>query len=123
MVADPTSLPAAAQTASGIPEARLLPDHVRRPLRRAGEGIRHFTRGDGNARSVVDLDLRPPYSPDPIADPVPGGLLVATGRLPGLLKRWTRAVDGRWFGMVNFTDCDCDCATLAGGCVESCPRG
>jgi hypothetical protein len=46
----------------------------------------------------LDLLYGPPDSPDPIADPVPGGLLVATGRVPGLLKRWTRAVDGRWFG-------------------------
>lgn len=35
-------------------------------------------------------------------DPVPGGLIVATGRVPGLLKRWTRSVDGRWFGRVDF---------------------
>jgi hypothetical protein len=34
--------------------------------------------------------------------PVPGGLMVATGRVPGLLKRWARATDGRWFGRVNF---------------------
>jgi hypothetical protein len=46
----------------------------------------------------LDLLYGPPESPDPIADPVPGGLLVATGRVPGLLKRWTRAADGRWFG-------------------------
>jgi hypothetical protein len=46
----------------------------------------------------LDRLYGPPDSPDPIADPVPGGLLVATGRVPGLLKRWTRAVDGRWFG-------------------------
>lgn len=36
-------------------------------------------------------------------DPVPGGLVVATGRVPGLLKRWARSTDGRWFGRVNFT--------------------
>jgi hypothetical protein len=54
----------------------------------------------------LDLLYGPPESPDPIADPVPGGLLVATGRVPGLLKRWTRAADGRWFGRVNFTVCD-----------------
>jgi hypothetical protein len=36
----------------------------------------------------------------------PGGLLVATGRVPGLLKRWARATDGRWFGRVNFTITD-----------------
>lgn len=37
-----------------------------------------------------------------VAEPVPGGLLVATGRVPGLLKRWARSTDGRWFGRVNF---------------------
>jgi hypothetical protein len=31
-------------------------------------------------------------------DPPPGGYLKASGRVPGLLKRWARAVDGRWFG-------------------------
>jgi hypothetical protein len=46
----------------------------------------------------LDQLYGPPDSPGPIADPPPGGLLVATGRVPGLLKRWTRAVDGRWFG-------------------------
>jgi hypothetical protein len=35
-------------------------------------------------------------------DPVPGGLPVATDRVPGLLKRWVRSTDGRWFGRVNF---------------------
>lgn len=37
---------------------------------------------------------------------LPAGLLVATGRVPGLLKRWIRAVDGRWFGLVDFALCD-----------------
>jgi hypothetical protein len=56
----------------------------------------------------IDLEAwwGPPDSPDPIADPVPGGLMVATGRVPGLLKRWTRSTDGRWFGKVNFTITD-----------------
>jgi hypothetical protein len=44
---------------------------------------------------------------------VPGGLLVATDRVPGLLKRWTRAVDGRWFARVNFTLCDAYGAVVA----------
>jgi hypothetical protein len=35
-------------------------------------------------------------------DPVPGGVMVATGRVPGLLKRWARSTDGRWFGRVDF---------------------
>ncbi|MGH8966476.1 MAG: hypothetical protein ACRDXB_14285 [Actinomycetes bacterium] len=54
----------------------------------------------------LDRFYGPADSPGPIADPVPGGYLVATGRVPGLLKRWDRAVDGRWFGRVNFTVCD-----------------
>jgi hypothetical protein len=33
---------------------------------------------------------------------VPGGLPVATGRVPGLLKRWARSTDGHWFVRVNF---------------------
>ena len=61
----------------------------------------------------LDRLYGPPDSPGPIADPVPGGLLVATGRVPGLLKRWTRAVDGRWFGRVNFTVCDAYGAVVA----------
>jgi hypothetical protein len=61
----------------------------------------------------LDRLYGPPDSPDPIADPVPGGLLVATGRVPGLLKRWTRAVDGRWFGRVNFAVCDAYGAVVA----------
>ena len=46
-------------------------------------------------------------------DPPPGGLLVATGRIPGLLKWWARAVDGRWFGKVNFAVCDSYGAVVA----------
>jgi hypothetical protein len=42
----------------------------------------------------------------PFDDRPPGGLVKATGRVPGLLKRWTRAVDGRWFGKVDFSVCD-----------------
>jgi hypothetical protein len=41
-----------------------------------------------------------------VDDPPPGGYLKATGRVPGLLKRWARAVDGRWFGRVDFSVCD-----------------
>jgi hypothetical protein len=32
--------------------------------------------------------------------------LVATGRVPGLLKRWARSTDGRWFGRLNFKIAD-----------------
>lgn len=41
-----------------------------------------------------------------VDDPPPGGFVKVTGRVPGLLKRWTRAVDGRWFGRVDFSVCD-----------------
>jgi hypothetical protein len=58
----------------------------------------------------VDLD-RLYGAPDGSAagaavDPPPGGYLKASGRVPGLLKRWARAVDGRWFGRVDFSVCD-----------------
>lgn len=49
----------------------------------------------------VDLDTfygKPGEDLAGFDDPPPGGYLKATGRVPGLLKRWTRAVDGRWFG-------------------------
>lgn len=32
--------------------------------------------------------------------------MVANGRVAGVLKRWARATDGRWFGRVNFTITD-----------------
>jgi hypothetical protein len=57
----------------------------------------------------VDLD-RFYGDPDPTTTGFegtpPGGYLKATGRVPGTLKRWTRAVDGRWFGRVDFSVCD-----------------
>jgi hypothetical protein len=39
-------------------------------------------------------------------EPVPGGVLQVGCRVPGMLKRWRRSVDGRWFGLVNFAVCD-----------------
>jgi hypothetical protein len=58
----------------------------------------------------VDLDQLYGTPDESIAgfddDPLPGGLLQATGRVPGLLKRWKRAVDGRWFGVCTWTVCD-----------------
>ena len=59
----------------------------------------------------VWVDLDPFYGEpdDGVAgadDPPPGGYLKATGRVPGVLKRWKRAVDGRWFGRVDFSVCD-----------------
>lgn len=57
----------------------------------------------------IDLDQlygKPDEAADVGEDPLPDGLLVATGRVPGLLTRWTRSVDGRWFGLVNFAICD-----------------
>jgi hypothetical protein len=57
----------------------------------------------------VNLDIlygEPDESVAGFDEPMPGGLLKATGRVPGLLKRWARATDGRWFGRVNFAVCD-----------------
>ncbi|WP_433555141.1 hypothetical protein ACQPWY_21130 [Pseudonocardia xinjiangensis] len=58
----------------------------------------------------VDLEVfyGPPDHPTagPEDDPPPGRLLVPTGRVPGVLARWERAVDGRWFGIVRFAVCD-----------------
>jgi hypothetical protein len=57
----------------------------------------------------VDLDQlygEPDEGTAAVDDPPPGGYLKATGRVPGLLKRWARAIDGRWFGRVDFSVCD-----------------
>jgi hypothetical protein len=57
----------------------------------------------------VDLDRlygEPDETGAGVDDPPPGGYLKATGRVPGLLKRWARAVDGGWFGRVDFSVCD-----------------
>jgi hypothetical protein len=57
----------------------------------------------------VDLDQfygEPDEGTATFDDPPPGGCLKETGRVPGLLKRWVRAVDGRWFGRVDFSVCD-----------------
>jgi hypothetical protein len=63
---------------------------------------------------LVQLYGEPDPSTAPIADdPVPGGYLHVSGRVPGLLKRWARATDGRWFGRVNFAVCDAYGAVLA----------
>jgi hypothetical protein len=64
----------------------------------------------------VDLDRlygQPDESTAGVDDPPPGGYLKATGRVPGLLKRWTRALDGRWFSRVNFSVCDAYGAVVA----------
>jgi hypothetical protein len=48
---------------------------------------------------LVQLYGEPDPSTAPAAeDPVPGGYLQVSGRVPGVLKRWARATDGRWFG-------------------------
>jgi hypothetical protein len=49
----------------------------------------------------VDLDQlygTPDENVAGVDDPPPGGWLKASGRVPGVLKRWRRAIDGRWFG-------------------------
>lgn len=49
--------------------------------------------------------------------PWPGGNLVhgvvLTGRVPGRLRQWGRAIDGRWIGLVDFTVCDHHGAAVA----------
>jgi len=57
----------------------------------------------------VDLDQLYGPAPDGV-EPWPGGHLVhglvLTGKAPGRLRQWGRAVDGRWVGLVDFTVCD-----------------
>jgi hypothetical protein len=38
---------------------------------------------------------------------------MTTGKVPGRLRQWGRAVDGRWVGLVDFTVCDLHGATVA----------
>lgn len=64
----------------------------------------------------VDLDVL--YGPPPAdAEPNPDGVLsqglVLRGRVPGVLRKWGRAADGRWLGVVNFCICDRYSATVA----------
>ena len=39
--------------------------------------------------------------------------LVLSEKVPGRLRQWGRAVDGRWVGLVDFTICDHRGATVA----------
>jgi hypothetical protein len=39
--------------------------------------------------------------------------LVLAGKVPGRLREWGRAVDGRWVELVDFTVCDHHGATVA----------
>jgi hypothetical protein len=58
---------------------------------------------------VDDLEQlygKPDESVAGFEDPLPGGLLQMRGRVPGLLKRWRRADDGRGFGIVAWAVCD-----------------
>ena len=56
----------------------------------------------------VDLDVV--FGPAPEHAAPPGGdparLLVITGRVPGRLRGWRRAADGRWIGLVDYEICD-----------------
>ncbi len=38
-----------------------------------------------------------------VVDPAPDGWLQVNTQVPGLLKRWKRSTDGRWFGLVDFS--------------------
>jgi hypothetical protein len=64
----------------------------------------------------VDLDQLYGKAPDD-TQPWPGGNLVhglvLTGKVPGRLREWGRAVDGRWIGRVDFTVRDHNGATVA----------
>ena len=66
----------------------------------------------------VFVDLDQLYGPAPEdVKPWPGGNLVhgvvLTGRVPGRLRQWGRAIDGRWIGLVDFTVCDHHGAAVA----------
>jgi hypothetical protein len=76
----------------------------------------------GDAAGWLDLplwvDLDQLYGPAPAdVEPWPGGNLVhglvLTGKVPGRLQQWGRAVDGRRVGLVDFTICDHRGATVA----------
>jgi hypothetical protein len=56
---------------------------------------------------LIRLYGKPDESVANLDEPVPGGVLQVDCRVPGLLKRWRRSADGRWFGLVNFAVCDC----------------
>ena len=64
----------------------------------------------------VDLDQLYGPAPDDVK-PWPGGNLVhglvLTGKVPGRLRQWGRAVDGRWVGLVDFTVPDLHGASVA----------
>ena len=64
----------------------------------------------------VDLDALYGPAPDGV-EPWPGGNLVhglvLSGKVPGRLRQWGRAVDGRGVGLVDFTVCDLHGATVA----------
>jgi hypothetical protein len=66
----------------------------------------------------VFVDLDQLYGPAPAdVKPWPGGnlvnALVLSGRVPGRLRQWGRAVNGRWVGLVDFVVCDLHGATVA----------
>jgi hypothetical protein len=63
----------------------------------------------------VWVDLEAFYGPDKgsIEDPAPGWLIKATGRVPGVLRWWKRSLDGRWFGVVDFSVTDAYGAVIA----------
>jgi hypothetical protein len=66
----------------------------------------------------VWVDLDQIYGPRPEdVQPWPGGNLVhglvLSGTVPGRLRQWGCAVDGRWVGRVDFTVCDHHGAAVA----------
>jgi hypothetical protein len=75
-------------------------------------------QGAGWLDVPVWVDLDQLYGPVPDGtEPWPGGNLVhglqLTGKVPGRLQQWGRAIDGRWVGLVDFTVTDHRGATVA----------
>lgn len=65
---------------------------------------------------LVHLDLvfgPPPADVEPNPDGRLADGLVLTGTVPGRVRKWGRAADGRRVGLVDFTICDRDSATVA----------
>jgi hypothetical protein len=84
-----------------------------------------------DAEPYVDLpvwvDLDALYGPAPAdVEPRPGGwlrdALVLTGTVPGLLRQWGCAVDGRRIGLVDDTVRDISGATTVRHTSASCPN-
>jgi hypothetical protein len=98
-----------------------LPPRLVRRIEVKGEGMALGVLRSDDASWLdvpVFVDLDQLYGPAPgDVKPWPGGNLVhglvLIGKVPGRLRQWGRAVDGRWMGLVDFTVCDHHGATAA----------